>query len=219
MTTINDRACVANGTPVDKVFSDGKQVYGRNLLLDTHLNNLPQYWTVIVGAVSGTFNGHNVVYYDAAAITYDYADVLQQPIYDPTLATNRVLPNQWYTLSFYAKGVGQMHTYIYANFVDTSAASYIDGVKTGATGDGDHTWDLTDGWIRHTCTFKSKSSFPATNVQNVLWRLFKGNEVYICMPQLEAGTLATPWSPAPEDVLKGDITAPNNFVESQSYIK
>ena len=32
MTTINGKACVANGTPVDKVFSDGKQVYGRNII-------------------------------------------------------------------------------------------------------------------------------------------------------------------------------------------
>lgn len=32
MPTINGRVCVVNGTPVDKVFSDGRQVYGRNLL-------------------------------------------------------------------------------------------------------------------------------------------------------------------------------------------
>lgn len=35
MSTINGRACVVNGTPVDKVFSDGRQVYGRNLLTGT----------------------------------------------------------------------------------------------------------------------------------------------------------------------------------------
>ena len=35
MTIINGRACVANGTPVDKIFSDGKQIYGRNLLTGT----------------------------------------------------------------------------------------------------------------------------------------------------------------------------------------
>lgn len=35
MPTINGKACVVNGTPVDKVFSDGKQVYGRNLALGT----------------------------------------------------------------------------------------------------------------------------------------------------------------------------------------
>ena len=201
MTTINGRACVVNGTPVDKVFSNGKQVYGRNLLLDTDLNNLPQYWTARAGTVTGTFNGHNVIYYDATAITSDSADVLQQPIYDPS-ADNRTLPSQWYTLSFYAKGVGTMVSYVYGSFADNGAGSYIDGVKLGyANPDGSHVWILTDGWARHTYTFKSKSSFPATEIQNVLWRLFKGNEAYICMPQLEAGTLATPYSPAPEDVM------------------
>lgn len=176
------------------------QVGGVNLLLDTDFNNLPQYWTSRAGKVTGTFNGHNIIYYDATAITSDFADVLQQPIYNPS-ADNRTLPSQWYTLSFYAKGVGKMTSYVYANFVDTSAASYIDGVKLGYTkNDGSNVWDLTDGWTRHTYTFKSKSNFPATERQNVLWRLFKGNEAYICMPKLDAGTLVTDWSPAPEDV-------------------
>jgi hypothetical protein len=35
MSAINGRACVVNGTPVDKVFSNGRQVYGRNLLTGT----------------------------------------------------------------------------------------------------------------------------------------------------------------------------------------
>ena len=35
MPTINGRVCVVNGTPVDKVFSNGRQVYGRNLLTGT----------------------------------------------------------------------------------------------------------------------------------------------------------------------------------------
>ena len=35
MPAINGKACVVNGTPVDKVFSNGKQVYGRNLLSGT----------------------------------------------------------------------------------------------------------------------------------------------------------------------------------------
>lgn len=35
MATINGRACVVNSTPVDKVFSDGRQVYGRNLITGT----------------------------------------------------------------------------------------------------------------------------------------------------------------------------------------
>ena len=35
MPTINGKACVVNGTPVDKVFSNGRQVYGRNLLANS----------------------------------------------------------------------------------------------------------------------------------------------------------------------------------------
>jgi hypothetical protein len=36
MTIINGRACVVNGVAVDEVFSNGKQVYGRNLMLMTN---------------------------------------------------------------------------------------------------------------------------------------------------------------------------------------
>jgi hypothetical protein len=48
MSTINGRVCVVNGTPVDKVFSNGKQVYGRNLLTGTsdnvvHYNSIAGY--------------------------------------------------------------------------------------------------------------------------------------------------------------------------------
>lgn len=35
MPTINGKACVVNGTPVDKVFSNGRQLYGRNLAIGT----------------------------------------------------------------------------------------------------------------------------------------------------------------------------------------
>lgn len=35
MSIINGKACVVNGTPVDKVFSNGVQVYGRNLIIRT----------------------------------------------------------------------------------------------------------------------------------------------------------------------------------------
>lgn len=203
MSTINGRACVANGMPVDKVFSNGKQVYGRNLLLDTDFNDLPKYWTSRSGTVTGTFNGHNIIYYDTTKTTDGYIEVLQQPIYDPALTANRVLPSRWYTLSFYAKGVGKMTTYVYPDFIDINAVSYADGVALVITNfDGSNKLNLTDDWTRHTYTFKSKSSLSNTKVQNVLWRLFRGNEGYVCMPKLEEGTLATPYSPAPEDILK-----------------
>lgn len=35
MPTINGKVCVVDGTPVDKIFSNGRQVYGRNLLANS----------------------------------------------------------------------------------------------------------------------------------------------------------------------------------------
>lgn len=52
MSTINGKACVVNGMPVDKVFSDGRQVYGRNMLL----NSDQQFTASGGGFVATTFN-------------------------------------------------------------------------------------------------------------------------------------------------------------------
>lgn len=57
MPTINGRACVANGTLVDKAFSNGMQVYARNILIDSDFIKSPSAWTQD-GAMldnSGTF--------------------------------------------------------------------------------------------------------------------------------------------------------------------
>ena len=35
MPTINSKACVVDGKPVDKVYSNGRKIYGRNLLTGT----------------------------------------------------------------------------------------------------------------------------------------------------------------------------------------
>lgn len=56
MATINGKACVVNGTPVDKVFSDGRQVYSRNMLL-----NSDQQFTNISGEFMTTpFNLNDI---------------------------------------------------------------------------------------------------------------------------------------------------------------
>jgi len=71
MSTINGRACVVNGTPVDKVFSNGKQVYGRNLLTGT-CNDIK----------SATGNGQTTMQGASAAIlgVYSRTDSYEQVI-------------------------------------------------------------------------------------------------------------------------------------------
>ena len=202
--------------------SNGRQVYGRNLLLDTDFNNPPQYWPRSVGTVSGTFSGHNVIYYDATNLTGSYADMLQQPIYSPTSTTNRVLPNQWYTLSFYAKGNADVRTFMYPNLVDTAFEATRDGVNGKIGVDGYSKWTLSSTWTKHVVTFKTKSVFPESGIKIVLWRAQKGNEVYICMPKLETGTLATLYSRAPEDLVSSSIgyqgyTLQDNIISGNKY--
>ena len=55
MPTINGRACVINGNPVDKVFSDGRQVYGRNLLFASDLKK-----GYLIRDTGGSFNYSSV---------------------------------------------------------------------------------------------------------------------------------------------------------------
>ena len=58
MPTINGRVCVVNGKPVDKVFSNGVQVYGRNLLLNTSnsATNAQSVMRKSTTAISGTYS-------------------------------------------------------------------------------------------------------------------------------------------------------------------
>jgi len=59
MSTINGRACVANGTPVNKVFSDGKQVYGRNYIKNSNqtitINGDTQHYITIYGSLTNEY--------------------------------------------------------------------------------------------------------------------------------------------------------------------
>ena len=60
MPTINGRACVVNGTPVDKVFSNGRQIYGRNLLINTAKLNDSTVCLDNLSNTSDTYLGLNV---------------------------------------------------------------------------------------------------------------------------------------------------------------
>jgi len=40
------------------------------------MNDLPNCWTSNNGKVTGTFNGHNIIYYDATKLTEGFAEVL-----------------------------------------------------------------------------------------------------------------------------------------------
>lgn len=76
--------------------------------------------------------------------------------------------------------------------MDTTAGRIKDGeFITGTPTDNKAEWLLSEVWTRHTLTFKTKSSIPAS-IQQLLFRMHQAsNNVYICMPKLEQGTVAT----------------------------
>lgn len=199
MSTINGNVCVVNGKAVDAVYQSGVKVYGRNLIRSSEFD---RYWsfssqTTIVDG----YDGHKAIHVDATDLTSGYVDV-QQPIYDNDVQL--IKPGEWYTMSFDAKGTGFIRTYIYPSVVDPSAGEYVDGVFGGrATEDGVHDWTLTDEYVRHLWTFKTKTPLsPTTNEGNMLFRSTNGNSTYTSLPKLEKGKIATPHSPAPEDVMQ-----------------
>lgn len=193
-----------------------------NLLEDTAFNSIGEMdaWMTIsqyepsslspesgAGAVSNAAgpNGMNA-YYDKTAYASSvltYKEVLQQKIWENTSQGFKKLEyNKWYTLSFWVKGSAytQLRTYIYPYCVNTSADFFVDGVKQSSVPeDGCVSWNCTTSWVRHSVTFKTRSSFYNSGYkdQYILFRLLpqgsSSNFVYICMPKLEQNYMATEW--------------------------
>lgn len=86
-------------------------------------------------------------------------------------------------------------TYVYPSAIDNTKV-FVDGVQNGNIGtDCAVGYPAESSWKKHVVTFKTKSSFAGE--ENVLFRLLPivmtGNNyyVYICMPKLEVGKVAT----------------------------
>jgi hypothetical protein len=171
MSTINGRACVVNGTPVDKVFSNGQQVYGRNLLTGTGNHT-----------VTGT-----------GAWTQGY---LFNETTDDLLTLFKGLEGQTVTVS-----------------VDYEYSGFIAGSGNGRIG-----WEIkitadSPSWFGPVHYLTNDSGSGRLYSTFVVPKNITGIEEgwgYIVLTdsgtgtvshfKLEKGSIATPWTPAPEDV-------------------
>lgn len=97
-------------------------------------------------------------------------------------------------------------TYIYPSAID-NAKVFVDGVAklNGAIGSDcqvQHTANAS--WVKHTITFKTKANFA--DEENLLFSLSpivmsgNGYYVYICMPKLEVGKIATAYDANSDDM-------------------
>lgn len=102
-----------------------------------------------------------------------------------------------------------INTYIFPSVVDTSTKVFIDGVETTPSSDLGITWKLGSSWTKHTVSFKTKSTLAYADIQRVLFRLLPPpceeayRNIYICMPKLEIGMMATGFIDSASDT-KGD---------------
>ena len=171
MPTINGKVCVVNGTPVDKVFSNGKQVYGRNLIVRSDLKY------AYINRDNGTNN-------------YDGSDFIS----DDYIATNGETVFTFSSPDYVFKGSGNHSLAMYdsdKNFLGwqsiTSPTQTLS--KPNAA------------YIRFSINFTDEGG-ASDHLSDWL-----DNHRY----KLEKGSIATPYLPAPEDVLKDYIAAPRNL--------
>jgi hypothetical protein len=183
MSTINGRACVVNGTPVDKVFSNGRQVYGRNLYTDTqNFDNLASWWgSNNWTKTKDTYKGLSVV-----QTTRDW-NGLSQYI--------QVKKGDVLTYSVYARYTsGTGTSTIYWNLNSQTEGSY----NTSSVNPSNNLVTITDSWQRISGTIVATSDgYLRPRIER---DAHNTNTLQIAGIKVEKGSVATPWTPAPEDV-------------------
>ena len=164
MSTINGRLCVVNGTPVDKVFSDGKQVYGRNLLTGTSGDLQTKHFTNSWNSGPQSTNGKYKI---------------------------KLVKGQTYTYRVWLDNTnGADYAFVDIRIAPIGGSDHNLGtgksIKKGETG-------------YSTCVFT-----PTEDGYAMLIPLACGSpQTYSAVwkeEKLEKGSVATPWTPAPEDV-------------------
>lgn len=192
MPTINGRACVVNGTPVDKVFSNGKQVYGRNLLINTSSSSngktmIPGAGTDIYGAYTRTDSYEQVT-------TPSFEELYYRPMVPNVKKLYGLTPGETYTLSGSAS-----HTTGTLNF---RAGYSFNGINWSGNNVGDLGIPVSDGSVftpfSYTFTIPAGATGGYISLDNYNYTdggLFRFRNI-----KLEEGSVATPWTPAPEDL-------------------
>ena len=161
-------------------------------------------WDIAAGDPVAGINGINAYLGETDPDATISKDILQQQIYGPAENGEKAIqPNRWYTLSFYAKTNtegSKMWSFVHPSCCDMTAGMVVDGVQKGASpSDASVLWTLTETFVRHSVTFKTKAAINAA--QYVLFRLpAESKDCIICMPKLEEGTQATEWTTNDADI-------------------
>ncbi len=122
MPTINGKACVVNGAPVDKVFVDGRQLYGRNLYEGSYDSS----WGF---GVNGNATSQKVTMDSGEVALHIVSPDNGSGIYFPLN-----FPSGTYTISLDVKGTGTVNRLGFEIFSETSVTLTSDWQRVSRTG-------------------------------------------------------------------------------------
>lgn len=143
-------------------------------------------------AVSNTYDSVGILDFDDVPSDGEYQ--LTAYMYDSTDPRTGTVTLNWIRLLEVDGAI--FLTYIFPSAIDTTKV-FVDGVQKNNVIGADCAvgYKASASWVKHTVTFKTKSSFADTEC--VLFRLLpiiiEGNSqyLYICMPKLELGKVVT----------------------------
>lgn len=143
-------------------------------------------------AVSNTYDSVGILDFDDVPSDGEYR--LTAFMYDSTDPRTGTVTLNWIRLLEVDGAI--FNTYIFPSAIDTTKV-FVDGVQKNNVIGADCAvgYKASASWVKHTVTFKTKSSFADTEC--VLFRLLpiiiEGNSqyLYICMPKLELGKVVT----------------------------
>ncbi|MFC6363607.1 hypothetical protein ACFP73_16240, partial [Tatumella punctata] len=174
-------------------FSSSLVIGGRNLIANTAtLHN--------AGTTDGSFNGNRVATIKKAkADAGNYVDLWNTNTINPVTGTT-------YVYSFYAKALHEgdyAQCYFYSPNTTVKAVSSQGTTTTGS--DGGIQIKLSTTMQRYWIVWTQGATTTAKSIVSL--RISKDStkdqQVWLSCPQLEAGSVPSDWSPAPEDVQSG----------------
>ncbi len=192
--------------------SQGGKEYKSRITTDNNCDNFD--FGIDSVETTGAYKSYKATVAATSSMTSDaYAVILSQIVYRHENIQN-IEPSNWYTLSFYHKG-DAMTLYNYA--LDNSVELYKDGVRINPL--YDIGFDASENWVRHTLTFKSRTTFSQSTDYKVEWRMpLAVNTIKtarISMPKLEFGKIATDYRP--RRVISDPITRTSTWEEGKQY--
>ncbi len=192
MATINGKALVRDGKPLDRVYSNGRLVYGRNLLIGTNSNAKSS-----LNAGNGAYTTQYVAFNNGYKYNFSYTKAsTNYAVYlFSGLQKDKFKPNTDYVLSFMA-----------------NVSTDINPVVLFANGRAQHNFVKqvtsptilsSNGDQKVVIQLRTDSTIPDESDQSLYINGFvnKVGTFSIWDLKLESGNTATPRTPAPEDYI------------------